>query len=952
MKTTHLAQRESSASSFTSSSPTVSATRRNSRGIATSNSLDDPGSGLLQLKLGRAAHTYGLIAAFALLANAFFVYWVNQFGTVLALPLDLNIILWLLPLVVGGVMAAHAIDIKWWAYRSRRGSRHFVLSVAAFVVAMAGLLLTLLAVTGVVTLEADLGRFMYPYSVSAIALTLISMASTWSGHSARKMLSHLAAVVIPLLLATSAFAGMVPTTPGQGVLAMLLYFGGALAAEISGSLLHIIASSTAPVRREILQGSDEKLVQMQHRIKEAAKAIEYKRKGLLETEAIVESERAELESEAARVADQRREIVRLQAQAEADAERAEELDRSVARREAELETHLEGIKRRERRLAKAQGDVEKLRRAIVDHESSLSEREKSVKRGEIELESTLRQAEARLKAADEKEGCVADREEALEEKNKALIQTEKNLQLRASELEMKLQEAEATYAPEEESRRKDLQSWEARNLAKERELGQHEVELQSLEAELERMSEDARLMQSTLEAERKRLLRKDSELVSREKNVSDLEAGVKAREAGLDKRAATLRVTEAHVAESEKEYSTILMDAKLQQATATREAGDLTKRETALEGRNRKLDEREATLRAEIQRLNEGNREMRRLEKELADRESTLSLRELEMEQTAQEARAAASTGTVDVDREAYLEQWEKRLRDREERFKRERYQKEKEFEMREAAVKASIQADAEEAGEDILVETQETERVRTGTRRLDDLLYGGLPFSSSILWVGPAFVGKEVGILNFVAEGLRQGVPAVLVTTTKLPVDIAKDMAPILPTFIEFEQLGLVRWVDCSGTEGQPAGKYERDGSVYRVSGPLDYEALLAAVSDIDTEFREQYPYFRLAFLSLSSSIEAEDGRAGISFLQRLVNQLRRTKAVSAFSLERGMHTDQQLETLEHLMDGAIHFRSDKQQTMMSVVGIGQVQSRDWIPYRFTNKALMIGSFQLERIR
>src|SRR2546425_10717378 len=63
-------------------------------------------------------------------------------------------------------------------------------------------------------------------------------------------------------------------------------------------------------------------------------------------------------------------------------------------------------------------------------------------------------------------------------------------------------------------------------------------------------------------------------------------------------------------------------------------------------------------------------------------------------------------------------------------------------------------------------------------------------------------------------------------------------------------------------------------------------------------------------------------------------------------------MHTDQTLEALEHMVDGAIHFKSDKQKTALQDVGLGEVQKHDWVPYKFTNKALMIGSFQLERIR
>jgi len=158
------------------------------------------------------------------------------------------------------------------------------------------------------------------------------------------------------------------------------------------------------------------------------------------------------------------------------------------------------------------------------------------------------------------------------------------------------------------------------------------------------------------------------------------------------------------------------------------------------------------------------------------------------------------------------------------------------------------------------------------------------------------------------------------------------------------------VRWIDC--TSPMASGKPVKEKNVWRVNGPTDFDNIYQLVGQLDEEFKKKHPYFRLAYLTLSSSITQADEREAMSFVQRLVNRLRQTKVVSAIALERGMHTDQTLEALEHMVDGAIHFKSDKQKTALQVVGLGEVQTHDWVPYKFTNKALMIGSFQLERIR
>jgi hypothetical protein len=50
--------------------------------------------------------------------------------------------------------------------------------------------------------------------------------------------------------------------------------------------------------------------------------------------------------------------------------------------------------------------------------------------------------------------------------------------------------------------------------------------------------------------------------------------------------------------------------------------------------------------------------------------------------------------------------------------------------------------------------------------------------------------------------------------------------------------------------------------------------------------------------------------------------------------------------------MTGGLLFKTDKQKTLVSVQGITDTLTRDWIEYKYSNKAIMIGAFSLERIR
>src|SRR5436190_1532551 len=597
------------------------------------------------------------------------------------------------------------------------------------------------------------------------------------------------------------------------------------------------------------------------------------------------------------------------------------------------------------KVAIIQQDYQKKREALDYKERALRGREAHLEALQQELEDQAKDLKGKL-------GDVTTREVAIEKGTSQLRELDRKVASARAEMEAKAEEIRlkdsdlAGLKKELEKNRQSVGAREA-SLAERKK----EVEVKSLESQLRERYENATRIDKQFQGQRRSFEDRETEFVSREKTIADQEAALRQRAAEIDRQASSVEEAQRGLDDKTKKYAELFKDAKMKEAAAGSNAEDVKRQEKTLASREKKVAEMQSNLQTEIKRLNEENRSLLERAKELEERESDVQLKALELEGKAREGRATSTPGMKDLDRDAQLEAWEHRLREREEEFKRRTYQKEKEFEMREGAVKARITTAAGEAeAEEAVAIEKKADRVKTGTPRLDDLLYGGIPFNSNVLFVGPAFVGKEVALLNFIAEGLKKGIPVIIITTTKLPIDIAKDIAPILPTFVEYDQLGLVRWIDC--TSPMASGKPVKEKNVWRVNGPTDFDNIYQLVGQLDEEFRKKHPYFRLAYLTLSSSITQADEREAMSFVQRLVNRLRQTKAVSAIALERGMHNDQTLEAMEHMVDGAIHFKSDKQKTQLQVVGLGQVQTHDWVPYKFTNKAIMIGSFKLERIR
>src|SRR5438132_2793330 len=756
-----------------------------SKPIQASEAASAAQQGMLQLTFARHAHGYGFLAAFAFVFNGLLVLIFS--GQPLPITgLRLDYVLWLLPAVAGGLTSWDAVRLKREPYRRHYVSAHFAISSAGMVLFFVVALSIILAMQG--SLPTWLIPWIYPLSVAGLPLTIVSMGMTWQGLGARKLASFGSALILPVLMVLQnvTFFGQLSIITA-GALFIGTYWIGALTTEIAGSLLHIIASSTSVYQREILKADNSKVAMVQQDYQKKREALDYKERALRGREAHLEALQQELEDQAKDLKGKLGDVTTREVAIEKGTSQLRELDRKVASARAEMEAKAEEIRLKDSDLAGLKKELEKTRQSVGAREASLAEREKEVKRASIELTSKVRGSETKLKSVEERESRLQELEKSFDSTRTSLLKKEKDLELKESELRMKSERLEATHSAGEATRIRELKDWESKILAKEKEVGKKEVEVKTLESQLRERYENATRIDKQFQGQRRSFEDRETEFVSREKTIADQEAALRQRAAEIDRQASSVEEAQRGLDDKTKKYAELFKDAKMKEAAAGSNAEDVKRQEKTLASREKKVAEMQSNLQTEIKRLNEEKRSLLERAKELEESESDVQLKTFEQEGQAREGRATSTPGMKDLDRDAQLEAWEHRLREREEEFKRRTYQKEKEFEMREGAVKARITTAAGEAeAEEAVAIEKKADRVKTGTPRLDDLLYGGIPFNSNVLFVGPAFVGKEVALLNFIAEGLRKGIPAIIITTTKLPIDIARDIAPILPTFVE----------------------------------------------------------------------------------------------------------------------------------------------------------------------
>ncbi|HEX7393282.1 MAG TPA: RAD55 family ATPase [Thermoplasmata archaeon] len=239
--------------------------------------------------------------------------------------------------------------------------------------------------------------------------------------------------------------------------------------------------------------------------------------------------------------------------------------------------------------------------------------------------------------------------------------------------------------------------------------------------------------------------------------------------------------------------------------------------------------------------------------------------------------------------------------------------------------------------------------KIKTGTPRLDDLLLGGIPFGSNVLLYGPPFVGKEVLLNLFVAEGVRWGTPAVWVLTDKSTKDVREEMKAIVPEYEEFEKQGIVRYVDAYS---RTMGDDTQDPYTDYVKSPTDLDEIMKCVDKAARLFKQEHDYYRLAVRSLSPFYTYLDVKAVFKFLSPFAGRRKRDNAVAMYLVEQGVHGDREIQAMGSIMDGLIEFKVENLKTFMAIKGVCDVQSRAFVRYTANRLGVTIGSFSLDHIR
>jgi len=867
---------------------------------------------LLQLKIGRSAHFYAVIASAILALDGVLILllpnqlpslastdqgWVAVSGTYFLL----------LPLIGGLVLSVIGLVVKWEVYQLWPWEKHFSATVAAVAVNVLLAVVYGLRIAGEAPFATlSLFPWFYPATLAGISLALVAFVLTWTGWSRQQWASAICAV-LPLSTALLVYFPP-PSTGGTADAVVVSLFISAFLYQTSGSFLHLISSGTRAHERELITSGQSKMFRLADDISAKEEALHFREAALVRREAIVENSDLSVRRQYDSLKEARTQLDELEEDYRKRSDALVAKERTWAGQIAEMDARDRQVEDKTKALELREQEIGRLVPQISTREARLVEQEGALTQRDVELTHRQQELDRATQDLKESEARLTARKQEIDQKTADLLRREGEVAAR---------EAGGRAAAPAVTKAGD-------------ELVAREVRLQQLKSALDeanvalgRKTRDANEKAKAAEESLSRAARKEAEQASRE-------AALKQREAELSDLLKAADERRKQYDGAAHDYEARLAALGRDQVSVAQKAAELERTTKTVADRETALTDRENRARTLLEQVEKREQDLHERSRSLEATEAEVSLRRQAMERgdlpiaglaamAAADQRDSPSTSTSRRGRGARGDG------------------------IRDVAGTAT----PEPEGLTAPAGRRFSDRLPSGIGRLDDLLLGGLPARSHVMVLGDAFVGKEVVLYSFVAEGLKRGEPVLVVTASRSPDEIAEAIGIVLPQFREYEQMGMVRWVDASGSGSA--------GSQYRAvtKGPNDQAGILTSLGSAARSFESSKAgAFRVAFLGLSSVLAHGDERAGFSFLQNVVGILKPRAALAMYSLEGGALSDAQVESLLGRMDGAIVFRQERDKTYLSVKGLGEVETRDWVECRATNRALIIGSFALERIR
>ncbi len=230
--------------------------------------------------------------------------------------------------------------------------------------------------------------------------------------------------------------------------------------------------------------------------------------------------------------------------------------------------------------------------------------------------------------------------------------------------------------------------------------------------------------------------------------------------------------------------------------------------------------------------------------------------------------------------------------------------------------------------------------KAQLGGKRLDEFLGGGLPFRSCSVVQGPAFIGKDILLAQFISEGIKYGSPAIVVLTNNTTSNFRKRAVELDLKLEDRERAGLLTYVDC---HSKTVGLMGKNPYAVYLNGVNDLSTVIAAIERLQAGYAKKYFYHRILFDSLSSILRAHGLNNTIDFINSVSTKTKAYNGIVMFDLAGGIHKPEEINAIEHSMDGSFSLKEDNDKHLLLVKGLPDLRGNQWVEYTFDEKGIDI---------
>lgn len=330
-------------------------------------------------------------------------------------------------------------------------------------------------------------------------------------------------------------------------------------------------------------------------------------------------------------------------------------------------------------------------------------------------------------------------------------------------------------------------------------------------------------------------------------------------------------------------------------------------------------------------------------ERLMYDRERYLTEREAQLDSERKKLMDYMSMA-----KQQYIDLLDEEIRRKEEDFNNKvKIIEQKERQLRNKAQSMILQ----ELGQmdELIKEEINIKKIRTGIKKLDDLLKGGVPMGSNTMMIGPPFCGREELSQLMEVSMVGRGLPLVIISfdkPAKIILEELRVISPIIDVYVQLNRLFIIDTFSLSaGLE-----RLDNAGIVY-IQTQTETKSVIEAADNIVKNFSRGVPpvFFVYGITSLMNLMEKVEL---IRFFQVFTTKRKSEQTISFYLLDNVNVEDQDVQALAHLMDGLILFKKEGSKSYLQIQGLTDVESRDWIETEFTKTSFSLKSFTLSKIR